>query len=171
MRDKDALPDIDQLPRMGAKELQAVHQRLFGSKHAISNCQHLRRKIAWHLQARREGGLPQSVRSFALGVASEAALRARGSKNADRRQEAIPASRTATASIAGSVADARVPMPGSLLVRKYKGRTLVVKVLANAFEYEGRRFASLSAIASEITGTHWNGYTFFQLGKEARNGR
>lgn len=67
--------------------------------------------------------------------------------------------------------DARLPMPGSLIVKKYRERTLVVKVLDDGFEYEGRRYTSLSTIAGEITGTRWNGFTFFQLGKEARNGR
>ena len=61
--------------------------------------------------------------------------------------------------------DARLPMPGSLIVKKYKDRTLVVKVLDDGFEYDGRRFTSLSAIAGEITGTRWNGFAFFGLGE------
>ena len=64
--------------------------------------------------------------------------------------------------------DARLPMPGSLIVKKYKERTLVVKVLDNGFEYEGRRFTSLSTIAAEITGTRWNGFAFFGLEREVR---
>jgi hypothetical protein len=43
--------------------------------------------------------------------------------------------------------DARLPMPGSLIVKNYKAQTVVVKVLNEGFEYDGRRFASLSAIA------------------------
>ncbi len=171
MREPDPLPEIGQLPEMGPRELQAIHETMFGARHAISNCTHLRRKIAWHLQARREGGLPQSARSFALGIARDATLRSRIGENANLRQGTIPASRTATASVVRPRADTRVPMPGSLLIRKYKGRTIVVKVFPTGFEFEGRRYTSLSAIASEITGTHWNGYAFFQLGKEARDGR
>jgi hypothetical protein len=67
--------------------------------------------------------------------------------------------------------DARLPMPGSLIVKNYKAETLVVKVLNEGFEYDGRRFASLSAIACEITGTRWNGFAFFGLEKEARRAR
>ncbi|MGE5487328.1 MAG: DUF2924 domain-containing protein [bacterium] len=66
-------------------------------------------------------------------------------------------------------ADARLPMPGSLIVKKYKDRTLVVKVLDDGFEFEGRRFTSLSAIAGEVTGTRWNGFAFFALDREARH--
>jgi hypothetical protein len=59
-------------------------------------------------------------------------------------------------------------MPGSLIVKKYKDKTLVVKVRDNGFEYEGRRFTSLSNIAGEVTGTRWNGFAFFGLDREAR---
>lgn len=44
----------------------------------------------------------------------------------------------------------------------------VVKVLDEGFEYEGRTYKSLSKIASEIAGTRWNGYIFFDLDREAR---
>ena len=54
-------------------------------------------------------------------------------------------------------------MPGSLIFKEYRGETHVVKVLDSGFEYTNRRFTSLSAIAREITGTKWNGYTFFGL--------
>jgi hypothetical protein len=40
-------------------------------------------------------------------------------------------------------------------------------VLADGFEYEGRKYKSLSAIAAEITGTRWNGFLFFGLNREA----
>ena len=45
-----------------------------------------------------------------------------------------------------------------------------MKVLDEGFEFEGRRYRSLSAIAGEITGTKWNGYLFFGL-TEKKNGR
>jgi len=45
-----------------------------------------------------------------------------------------------------------LPLPGTLLVREYKGQSVVVKVLDEGFEYEGRRYKSLSAIARERNG-------------------
>jgi hypothetical protein len=62
-------------------------------------------------------------------------------------------------------------MPGSLIVKEYHGRTIFLRVLSTGFEYDGRRFASLSAIAKEITGTKWNGPAFFGLAKRKANGR
>jgi hypothetical protein len=92
------------------------------------------------------------------------------SENVGRRQAGIPLEQTVTTTVI-QTRDARLPMPGSLLVKDYKSQTVVVKVLDDAFEYDGRRFSSLSAIAGEITGTRWNGYAFFGLEKEARRAR
>ena len=62
-------------------------------------------------------------------------------------------------------------MPGGVIVKQFRGDTLVVKVTDLGFEYSNRRYTSLSAIALEITGTKWNGYLFFGLTKEATRGR
>ena len=170
MRKRSRLPEIGDLPRMNAPQLQAVHRELFGAEHPIANCQHLRRKIAWHLQALKDGGLPESVRQYAIAIARGTELRLRISENAARRLAQVPLEQTVTTTVV-QTRDARLPMPGSLIVKKYKAGTVVVKVLNEGFEYDGRRFASLSAIAGEITGTRWNGFAFFGLEKEARRAR
>ena len=59
--------------------------------------------------------------------------------------------------------DARLPAPGTAIVRQYKGRALQVLVLTDGFEFEGQRYKSLSAVAKKITGSHVNGYRFFGL--------
>ncbi|HWR52521.1 MAG TPA: DUF2924 domain-containing protein [Bryobacteraceae bacterium] len=163
----DTHPQIDvaRLAMTDAGELQALHRNLFGAEHAVSNAGHLRRKIAWHLQAFRDGGLPQSAIEYAQAIARDAQLRVRISENAARRRKAIPLDRTATTAVIPED-DARIPMPGALLVREFKDRTAVVKVLDDGFEYEGRRFRSLSAVAHAITGTKWNGPVFFGLTRE-----
>jgi hypothetical protein len=46
-----------------------------------------------------------------------------------------------------------------LLRRQYRDRTVVVKILCDGFEYEGRRYGSLSAVARAATGTRWNAFT------------
>jgi hypothetical protein len=68
--------------------------------------------------------------------------------------------------------------PGSKLVRAWRGKTHTVLVLADGFEHEGQRYASLTQIASAVTGTHWSGPRFFGLatsqrstsGRKARDG-
>jgi hypothetical protein len=56
---------------------------------------------------------------------------------------------------------AKGPVVGTRLVREFQGREYTVTVLADGFEWEGRRYKSLSAVARTITGTRWNGLTFF----------
>ena len=55
------------------------------------------------------------------------------------------------------------PITGTRLVREYQGVAHSVTVLADGYEYQGRPFKSLSAIARAITGTRWNGLVFFGL--------
>jgi hypothetical protein len=58
------------------------------------------------------------------------------------------------------------PIAGTRLVREHKGVEHVVTVLHDGFDYEGRPYQSLSAIARSITGTRWNGWTFFGLNRQ-----
>jgi hypothetical protein len=67
--------------------------------------------------------------------------------------------------------DSRLPLPGALLTRKWKGRTILVEVLARGFRYENRPYHSLSAIAVAVTGTRWNGLAFFGLTRGDRKER
>jgi len=55
------------------------------------------------------------------------------------------------------------PIAGTRLIREYQGVEHSVTVLREGFEFEGRQYQSLSAIARAITGTRWNGWTFFGL--------
>ena len=64
---------------------------------------------------------------------------------------------------AKSSAHDRLPVPGTVLTRTYRGRRVAVQVLPSGFEYEGRVYRSLSAVAKAVTGSHWNGHLFFGL--------
>jgi hypothetical protein len=57
---------------------------------------------------------------------------------------------------------------GTRLIREYQGVEHCVTVRDNDYEYQGRPYKSLSAIARTITGTRWNGLVFFGLAR--RNG-
>ncbi len=58
-----------------------------------------------------------------------------------------------------------------MLRRKYGDRTVEVTVLEDGFEHEGVRYGSLSAIATKVTGTRWNGFLFFAMGRRTRGKR
>lgn len=62
-----------------------------------------------------------------------------------------------------SLRDVRLPLAGAVLEKKYKWREISVKVLEIGFEYNGKYYKSLSAVACAITGQHISGYHFFGL--------
>mgnify|MGYP000616254256 CR=1 FL=1 len=57
----------------------------------------------------------------------------------------------------------RRPIAGTRLIREWKGTEHCVTVRDEDFEYQGRPYQSLSAVARAITGTRWNGLVFFGL--------
>ena len=161
---------LAELQRMSVTELSRRHAELFGAEPRCRHRQHLVREIAWKLQAAQEGGLPEDLRQYALAIARNCALRVRIAENASRRRNGQCLDGTVTTKVAPTH-NPRLPIPGSLLIKDFKGQTYVVKVLDEGFEFEGRRYRSLSAIAGEISGTKWNGYLFFGLTKESEIGR
>jgi hypothetical protein len=52
---------------------------------------------------------------------------------------------------------------GVRLTREWGGELHEVEVLDDGFLYAGNRYASLSKVATEITGVRWNGPRFFGL--------
>ena len=67
--------------------------------------------------------------------------------------------------------DPRKPIPGTRLLREWDGAEHSVTVLRDGFDWQGRKFKSLSAVARAITGTQWNGYRFFGLREAGRDPR
>ena len=97
----------------------------------------LRRGIAHALQERAFGGLPAVTRRTLEAVARNGAVTA----------EDLPI---------------RLK-PGTRLMRQWNGRMHSVLVTDEGYQFDGRTWASLSAIAERITGAHWSGPRFFGL--------
>jgi hypothetical protein len=81
----------------------------------------------------------------------------------------VPASRNGKANHPDPT-DHRLPLPGTILTRWYKGKTLSIQVLRHGFEYQGQAYKSLSATAKAITGSHTSGYLFFRRALVGRGG-
>ena len=62
------------------------------------------------------------------------------------------------------------PIAGTRLIREWQGVEHCVTVRDEGYEYQGRPYQSLSALARAITGTRWNGWVFFGL-KNRRGGK
>src|SRR3984893_2783393 len=104
----------------------------------------LMRGITYKLQERPLGGLSKSIvrKLERLNLESQAS---------DAQKPPPPISLTA----------------GTRLVREWRGVTHTVLVYADGFEWNGRRYRSLTIVAREITGAHWSGPRFFGLRKYA----
>jgi hypothetical protein len=143
-----AIPPTQVLPRLAALQtastpvLKQQWRELFGKEPPAFNRAYLQSRLAYRIQELAYGGLKPETRARleALGEQLD------GGNVVLRRIRA----------------DSR-PLPGTRLVREYGGVQHVVTVRPDDFEYEGRRYASLSAIARHITGTRWNGWSFFGL--------
>lgn len=151
------------LGRMTVSELRSKHIEAFGEPTRTGNRDYLVKRIAWRLQANAHGDLSEQARRRAEQLANDADLRTTAPKV--RRSDDQP--KIITQSAVAFDHDVRLPMAGANINRLYKGRQIVVRVLPKGFEYEGQIYRTLSAVATAITGTHWNGYHFFNL---KRNG-
>ena len=64
--------------------------------------------------------------------------------------------------------DPRLPSPGTIIVKQYRGNEIRVLVLDDGFEWEAQHYRSLSAVARAVTGQRWNGLLFFGLTERKR---
>jgi len=144
-------------------DLRKRYAEVFGEGTTSRHKQFLIRRILWRLQASREGGLSERARHRARELAATSDVRLTAPKAKPAAQGEV--TRVSAIKISH---DDRLPMLGAVITRPYKGRTIEVRVLPRGFEYEGTVYRTLSAVAREVTGTHWNGYHFFKLGKKGR---
>ncbi len=153
MHDKIAAR-IDALREMNVRELREEWRRVMGEEPRSNNRVWMWRRLAWAIQAREFGGLSaRAKRRIEELIPLAEAWMPLGKRALERKLSPTPIPKR----------DPRLPMPGTVLTRPYKGRTLAVMVLEDGFEYEGRRYSSLTAIAKAVTGSHWNGMHFFGL--------
>jgi Protein of unknown function (DUF2924) len=163
---------IDELSRMPVSQLRVKYLEAFGEEARSNHRQFLFRRIAWRIQALAEGGLSERARRRALEIANDADLRIRAPRAKFGQDVTLDPKLSVSRKVAGGL-DPRLPEPGAYLEPEYKGRRIIVKVLLNGFEFDGQIYRSLSAIASEVTGTKWNGFLFFNLmsTEEKTNGK
>jgi len=160
------LAAIEELRRLNVSALRRKYQEVFGEESRSFNKEFLFRRIAWRLQANAEGGLSERARHRAAEIVDDSDLRTRAPKAFLPPQ--APSNVTCAVDHTQPQRDWRLPPPGTLLTRRVDDRQIVVKVLDKGFEFETRRYGSLSAIAREVTGTRWNGLLFFGLAERRR---
>jgi len=152
--------ELAALERMSVGELRKRYVDLFAETTAARNRKWLIKRILWRMQSLEQGGLSDRARERAKELAQRSDLRVTAPKDLQPVRETAATTKKIDCRIADG---SRTPLPGTLITRTYKGRMIQVQVLANGFEFEGEVFRSLSAVAKQITGSHWNGFKFFNL--------
>jgi len=155
--------ELAALEKMTVRDLRGRYAEVFCEATTSRHKQYLIRRILWRLQANEEGCLSERARRRAKELAADSDVR----MTAPTVKASNPTGETKTATIQVTHDD-RLPMPGTILTRHYKGRCIEVRVLPDSFEFEGEVYKSLTAVARKVTGTHWNGYHFFKLNRKGR---
>ena len=135
------------LKAMSVNDLKAEWQALFDAPAPNNSRGFLEGRLAYRIQELTYGGPDKQTRRLLDLLADE-----------------VEGSLTRKAQIA----DPRNPVVGTKLIREWDGIAHTVTVLKEGFEWDGRRYKSLSAVARAITGTQWNGYRFFGLRERKR---
>ena len=123
-------------------ELKQLWRDLFGKEPPPYNRRFLENRLAYRLQELAYGGLKSGTirRLEQLGEQLDGGKKRVRSRRTDDR-----------------------PVAGTKLIREWQGTPYEVIVQPDHFEFQGRRYESLSHIARQITGTIWNGWAFFGL--------
>jgi Protein of unknown function (DUF2924) len=139
----NVLARLAALKAMSVPELKAEWQNLFQTQAPNNSRSFLELRLSYRIQELTNGGPSRSTRRALDLLADEV--------------EGKPVRKS-------QIADPRTPVIGTRLIREWDGAEHTVTVLKDGFDWQGRKFKSLSAVAREITGTRWNGYRFFGLG-------
>lgn len=146
--DASVIAQLAGLKRMTVVELKKKWEAIIGTPAPNNSRSYLELRIGYRIQELTLGGLSRESRRMLDLLVEEI----------DGRSERK-----------SIITDPRNPVVGTRLLRKWDGVELTVTVMRDGFDWEGRRFKSLSAVAKAITGVHWNGYRFFGL-REAKRG-
>jgi len=147
--------EVAALQRLTVPQLRDRYAEVFGETTNANNRAWLVKRLAWRLQVLAEGDLSERARKRAVELANDADLRLNPPKT-------LPLPVPAETPPLRAEADDRVPLPGTVLTRPYKGQVLQLLVRADGFEHDGQVYPSLSAVAKAITGSHCNGFLFFK---------
>lgn len=139
---------LAELPEMSPAQLRAKWRDCWRRPAPDIGPDLLRRSIAWKLQSRVHGDVPSHIR-----------------RELERAAECLRSGEELMRSSRPSL------KAGTRLVRQWQGRVHQVLVLDDGYEYDDRRFTSLTQVATAITGTHWSGPSFFGLKNRQRVSR
>jgi hypothetical protein len=148
-RDATVLTRLSAIKTMSVADLKTEWQRLFGTDAPNNSRPFLELRLSYRVQELTYGGPSRETTRLLDVMADEVEGRQVRKK---------------------IITDPRKPIAGTRFLREWNGVVHTVTVLRDGFEWDGRKYKSLSAIARAITGTRWNGWRFFGMPGARRNG-
>jgi hypothetical protein len=139
------LTQVAELPTLPTPRLKAMWRELTGTEPPPYNRTFLVKRLAYRIQELAFGGLSVKAERRLDDLIEDL----------DGKKKPKPK-------------DMAAPVAGTKLIREWQGVLHEVTALAKGFEWQGRRYQSLSAVARAITGTRWNGPLFFGLRKHGK---
>lgn len=147
------LKQVAGLPKLTYDELRGMYVALYGKEPPAYNRDLIIKRLAYRLQEIAHGGLSDRVQQRLDEVLVENGYDENAMPTGvSKRQRKVMKDH---------------PVIGTVLVREWRGERYEVTSLRDGFEFKGRKYRSLSAIAAAITGAHQSGVAFFGL-KPAR---
>ena len=137
MKEQSIIAKLAALETASLKDLQALWRQLYGTEPPPFYRQLMKLRLAHRIQELAHGGLTKDTQQRLKHLMDNTGVKPRAFS------ERLAA--------------------GTVLVREWRGVEHRVRVLDDGFDYMGKRYKSLSAIARTITGTNWNGPMFFGL--------
>jgi hypothetical protein len=136
------LTRIAELNTLPIRDLKKQWRDFFETEPPAYNRRFLEHRLAYRIQELAYGGLkPETIKKLrALGEQLDGGDPSRRRRHSQDR-----------------------PIAGTRLIREWQGIEHCVTVRDEGYEYQGRPYQSLSAVARGITGTRWNGWVFFGL--------
>jgi hypothetical protein len=163
----DVISQIQALRGMSVSQLRIEWERLYGETTRSRNRDYLWKRLAWRVQELKYGGLSNAAKQRLRELAPTTLTYVRAQRPRGFDPEAVPVLPAPTT--AKTVRDARLPAPGSVINRKWRGRDLRLLVRDDGFEIDGVVYGSLSEAARGVTGQRWNGPLFWGLRTRKRN--
>ncbi|MCH7779359.1 MAG: DUF2924 domain-containing protein [Acidobacteria bacterium] len=153
------LTEIAKLQRMPVADLQTEWLKLYGEPTRSRNRRFLFRRLAWRIQELQHGGLSNAAKNRIDKLAPEFSLA--------RTPAVVP---TTLPSEHRLRRDLRLPTPGTVITKLYRGNELRVVVRDDGVEFDGAMYPSLTALAKHVTRSkNINGPLFFGLTTRSRD--
>ena len=162
------LERLSALQEMNVAQLREEFERHFGKPSLSRNKRQLVERIAERIQSEAAGEKPgDTIPGPVLTVKFEAKKKGRSknvTKAAGKSQAKVGDKKRVPTKPVGS-RDPRLPKPGTTIEREWHGKKYLVRVMQPGlgFEYDGKPFRSLSAVAKHITGQIVNGFLWWRL--------